>query len=720
MGLLQLARFAGSTGAGRPGHGADAVSRSELMTRSEPTTRPSRHLPSGRTGRDIAAGVAAIAICLSGFLSLGLGMPRTASAVQPTQSPMVPGRHVYDYGNLLSPKAETTAEALATKIEAAGGGRVVVYTADLLTLPDETQLAADWSVDGLLLTGWEDMGTATLGPTLKAKLSATAAKFIGTTSPGPATLESWVTSTLARADALMNGKHVFDGAGALDAGGLAQAETAATSLADRIGAPVYIDIAIGDEGNPESTAFFNGAGMSSDLGKSLVIALAVSGGQIGGYVDSDSDLWGAYETHSPWSYDVLSDEPAPNGDVQAELLRSIAGVRKPPDPAEAMSSVATTVEGSISGFVEDETNRRYSIGGALVAFCSLLIFALVRWRRRRDAGYGDDDSVLLPAPPAEMTPALAALVGAPLNTTRAVTTALLDIAAHGLIAFYQQATALGPAGGIKVLSAAGAAPATGGDSAAVHSAAVDRPLGPAEERLLEGLRVAAGKEPGISHTDFASLRPLFEQTGEELERIAAEKGWLRLEARSVSWVWIAWGTGLVVAAAASGVLIQPVAFVCLAVAGLRILPRAFWMPLPLRTSDGKMTAAMVDAYRRTLKRALAGKAGQMPPWLANAEEAALWGYAWGLEGEVQAFVAGNVGMAMRGPNMTTFDASSMDAASLRRFGLMMGGLSGTGLSHPVGLDTDAIAGTLAGLGPSIASRSGAGSASGSSDETPVQ
>jgi len=129
---------------------------------------------------------------------------------------------------------------------------------------------------------------------------------------------------------------------------------------------------------------------------------------------------------------------------------------------------------------------------------------------------------------------------------------------------------------------------------------------------------------------------------------------------------------------------------------------------------------MVDAYRRTLKRALAGKAGQMPPWLANAEEAALWGYAWGLEGEVQAFVAGNVGMAMRGPNMTTFDASSMDAASLRRFGLMMGGLSGTGLSHPVGLDTDAIAGTLAGLGPSIASRSGAGSASGSSDETPVQ
>jgi hypothetical protein len=399
-----------------------------------------------RSARTAAAFVAVLALAMTGLISAGLANPRVASAAQPTQTPMTPGRHVYDYGGLMSAKAEATAEALATKIEASGGGRVIVYTADLMKLPGDKELAAAWSVDGLLLTGWEDMGTATLGPTLKAKLSVADAKFIGTTTPGPATLESWATSTLARAEAVLNGKHVFDGAGALDASGLAQAETAATSLADRIGAPVYIDIAIGDEGNPATTAFFNGAGLSSDLDKSLVIALAVSGGQIGGYVDSDSDLWDAYEAHSPWNYSTLSNEAAPNGDVQAELLRAIDGVRKPPDPAEAMGSVATATSDAIGGFFSDQTNRQFSIGGALVALLSLVIFALVRWRRRRDAGYGDDESVMLPAPPAEMTPALAALVGAPLNTTRAVTTALLDLAAHGYVAFYQEATPLGPTG----------------------------------------------------------------------------------------------------------------------------------------------------------------------------------------------------------------------------------------------------------------------------------
>ncbi|HEY5529341.1 MAG TPA: hypothetical protein VIL51_07860, partial [Thermoleophilia bacterium] len=88
--------------------------------------------------------VSAIAVCLTGSLALSLTAPQNLSAAQPTQSPMTPGRHVYDYGSLLSPKAEITAEALATKIEASGGGRVVVYTADLMALPDDTELASAW------------------------------------------------------------------------------------------------------------------------------------------------------------------------------------------------------------------------------------------------------------------------------------------------------------------------------------------------------------------------------------------------------------------------------------------------------------------------------------------------------------------------------------------------------------------------------------------------
>ena len=676
--------------------------------------------PPARLRRRLFSVGVAVALCLAAFLTFGFAVPQPAGAASPTQSAMIPGRHVYDFGNQLSASARATAESLATKLEAAGSGRVIVYTDDLLKLPSAEDLVSAWNIDGLLLSGWDDMGSAEIGPTLTARLSTNDAKFIGDSSSGPASMESWVTSTLARADSLLSGSHIFDGAGALDATGRAQAEAAAAALATRIGFPVYVDIALGDPGEPASTAFFNAAGLSSDLGKSLVIGLAVSDKQIGGYIDSDGDLWDLYETNSPWSYDSLSNEAAPNGDVQAELLRAIDAVHKPPDPAEAAASVSHAASVAVTGFFADGTNQAYSAGGAIAAVVVLVAFALVRWRRRRDAGYGDDDSVLLPAPPAEMTPALAALVAAPLNTTRAVTTALLDLAAHGLIAFYQQATPLGPAGGIRVLSAAAGAWGEAGASGAsatipgVHSVAIERPIGPAEQRLLDGLQMAAGKDGGIAHTDFASLRPLFEQTGEELERIAGQRGWLRLEAKSISIVWVGLGLAYLVGAGFCAVLRQPVAVLFLAFAGLRIVPRALRMPLPLRTRDGQMTSAMVDAYRRTLKRALKGGPGEVPPWLANAEEAALWGYAWGLEGEVQAFVAASVGTALHGTAMASYDSDTLHSTSLRGFGLMMGGLAGTGPMHPVGLDTDAIAGTLSGLGRSMSAASGSHAAPGGS------
>ena len=645
----------------------------------------------------MAAGLlAAATLALSGFLALGLAVPRPVAAADSTLAPLTLGRHVYDYGNLMSPKAIATAEALAAKIEAAGGGRVAVYTADPIDLPDGATLAKAWAIDGLLLTGFDVMGNVTLGSTLKAKLSTAAAKFIGESSPGPATFESWATSTLARTEALMNGTHVFDGAGALDSTGTATAEAAATSLGTRLGATVYVDIAIGDEGDPATTAFFNGADMSNELGKSLIIALAVSGGQIGGYIDSDSDLWDSYETHGPWTNDTLENEAAPNGDVQAELLRDIDAVRKPPDPVEAAAGIVGSIRDAVSGFFGDPTNQADSLLGGLAALVALVAFAFVRRRRRREPGYADDDSVMVAGPPSDMTPALAALVAFPLDTTRAVTVALLDLAAHGYVAFYSEATPLGPRGGIKLISATG----SGGHDHLVHAPAASRPLGPAEQSLLEGLQTAAGGSASISPTDFADLRPLFEQTGEQLERIAGQRGWLRIVTRSVSRVWVAVGAGLVVVAVVWGVLRQPVALMCEALAGLIIMPRAMRMPLPLQTPNGAITSAMVEAYRRTLRRALAGAPGQIPPWLANAEEAALWGYAWGLEGEVQSFVGRNVGMAMSGGDETALDGG-IDTTSLRSFSMMLGGLSGTGSARPVGLDTDAISNTLNGLGRSM-------------------
>ena len=653
---------------------------------------------SGSFGVAVVTAVAAFVLAVAGLIGVGLAAPRPVAAAHPTATPFpsfTTDRHVYDYGNQMSPAAEARAEALATRIEAEGGGRVVVYTADLMDLPDETTLAQAWHVDGLLLSGWDDIGSVTMGATMKAKLSTDAAAFISSSSTGMASMESWVTSTLARAEGLMMGRRVFDGTGALDANGLAHAESAAGDLSTKLGAPVYVDIAMGKDDDPHGTAFFNNwANSGNGLGDSLVIALAVSNGKIGGEIDAESNLWDAYDTSSPWSIDTLSNETPPNGDVQAELLRAIDGVHKPLDPAAAVGGAISSAGDALRRFFTDRTNQIDSAAGALLALLVALVFVLDRRRRRREPGYADDDSVLVAGPPADMTPALAALVASPLDTTRAVTCALLDLAAHGHIAFYQEDTDLGPRGGIKVVSASGAAGHAG------HATAASRPLGPAEQFLLEGLVSAAGKGANLSPTDFAELRPLFEQTGEQLERVAGQHGWLRLQTRAVSRAWVGIGAALLVVAAAWAVQLQPIAAACEVLIGLAILARASHMPLPLKTPSGAITSAMVDAYRRTLRRALAGAPGDIPPWLANAEEAALWGYAWGLEGEVQAFVGRGVATAMGG---TGSEDGATTAANLTSLRLMLGGFPGAGAARPIGLDTDAISNTLDGLGLSMGS-----------------
>jgi hypothetical protein len=287
--------------------------------------------PGGRERHAWPPLLAALGLSLLGFLAIGLAGARPAVGADPTMSPFEQGRHVYDYGTVLSTLSATTAEALAAHIDAAGAGRVVVYTVpEGATIPATATIEQNWNVDGLLLTAQGTYAQLTLGSALKAKLGSDQLNFInGSLSPGQATTESWFLSTLARVDAFVSGTHVFDGTGILDAGGKQHAETAAKNLGGGIGASVYIDIAIGGD-DPSTTAFFNGAGVNSDFGESLVIALAVSDGRIGGHIDYSSGLGDSYTTGSPWEFNTLSNETAPNGDVQAALLAAIDAVQKPP------------------------------------------------------------------------------------------------------------------------------------------------------------------------------------------------------------------------------------------------------------------------------------------------------------------------------------------------------------------------------------------------------
>jgi hypothetical protein len=631
-------------------------------------------------GRKLIAAFALGALVLT---LLGIAAAGQARAADPLPS-FTPGRHVYDYGDLLTPQAQARAEAFAMSIEEAGGGRVVIYTDDLLKLPSGDTIAESWQVDGILLIGWESSGSTVMGTTLEGRLSPEAGRFIRDSSSGFESFESFALSTLARVDGFLHGTHVFDGAGALDSASHQKAEAAATSLGEKLKAPVYIDLAASKD-SPESTAFFSN--MSSSFAGSLVIAFGVHDTQIGGYIDADSALWDAYETRSPWTLDTLSDETAPGGDVQAAVLAAIDAVGTPLSPTEVGATSVQWVRDRLTSFFSVETNLQASVFGLLASIAIVLLFLLDRLRRRREGGYADDDSVLLPAPPPDMTPALASLVASPLDSTRAITVALLDLAAHGRIAFYDGSSPFGPAGAIRVVGGPGSDLAAGDPHGTAASAGLagSRPLGPAEESLLAGLR--SRSETLTGSMAFGELRPLFEQTAEQLEQIARVRGWLNLGSRSTSAVWTAIGGALYVAAGLSVYFIQPVAAVCLGMAGLVILPGSRRMPLPLRTADGAMTTAMVGAYRRTLRRALSGAPGTMPPWLANSEEAALWGYAWGLEGDVQAFVGRNVDASMLG-------ATGQEAGGLASISMLLQGAMYGRSARPVGLDTDAIAEAL--------------------------
>lgn len=283
--------------------------------------------PGVRRGASVGALLSTLGLGLLALMAVALAGAGPATAANATPSPFEQGRHIYDYGNVLSDHTLTAAEALASHIEAAGGGRVVVYTTpDSTSIP--STLARDWNVDGLLLTAQGNFGQMAMGATLKGKLTSAQSKYMNSySSSGPASGESWILSDLARADAFVSGTHVFDGVGVLDAAHKQQAETAVTNLAGQLEGTVYVDIAIGGD-DPSTTAFFNGAS-HTEFGKSLLIALAVTGNTIGGFI-YETDLFGSYNAGAPWSSSSLENETAPNGDVQAALLAAIGAIQKPP------------------------------------------------------------------------------------------------------------------------------------------------------------------------------------------------------------------------------------------------------------------------------------------------------------------------------------------------------------------------------------------------------
>jgi len=283
--------------------------------------------------------------------------------------------------------------------------------------------------------------------------------------------------------------------------------------------------------------------------------------------------------------------------------------------------------------------------GLVVAPIALM--ALVGWagwswlRFGRDPVYLDDPSILMPAPPPEMTAPSAAVIMEGKSTRRALTTAMIDLASRAEMTFREDKGLLHSKVGIQMI-----APDESNPQVALNRRA---PTDPAEEFALDALgNIASGEKDGyIDPEALLKFGRSADDFAHKLDVYVARRGWFReppdksLERWSFRGgvVFVLGIVALVVGynVPSTGLELLGVAVV---VAGIAIFIIARTMPQ--RTMAGAMAYAMLAAYRRTLHKTLEQSrsmdqvvAARTVPWLQTPDQAVVWGVALGLHKEVE-------------------------------------------------------------------------------------
>ncbi|MEZ0240197.1 MAG: TPM domain-containing protein [Chloroflexota bacterium] len=346
---------------------------------------------------------------------------------------------------------------------------------------------------------------------------------------------------------------------------------------------------------------------------------------------------------------------AKDGDLDGALLAGLAEVDHVAQPAgnpDRAGRRALLLAGSAV------------VAGGAAAFLGL--FLLAWWRRGRDAAVPlIDDSVLLPAPPPALTPAMATLLRKDGVDEDAFGAALVDLGHRGLITF----RAPDPDEEKQVDLVALGAQLDDEPSRDARR----RPLGDAEATLL--LKIAGKGETtpslvGGSNDQVVTSSRLKKGEGnsiyaafrKELGRVAAASGWFRDDPTAITGRWMSTGIGVVVAAVVvffvfvldrseESRLVMPgrepllVAVGVAAICGLAIA--IFSRFMAARTRAGAEALAMALAYRNTLRYELAEtkdihtaveKTTQRLPWITTPDELTVWAVALGLNSEIDRLI----------------------------------------------------------------------------------
>ena len=247
--------------------------------------------------------------------------------------------------------------------------------------------------------------------------------------------------------------------------------------------------------------------------------------------------------------------------------------------------------------------------GAPVVFMGLAGWAYMQWRRYgKDPVYLDDPSILMPAPPPDLTAASGAFVMDGGTSRRALTTAMLDLASRGLMSFREDRGLLGLSNkvGIEV-----GPPTLDPVEEARRALNARRPIGPAEEYALKELReLGSGKTDGfIDAEDLPKFGTSVSTFDSKLESHVVNKGWMVEKPSKVVSRWAGKGVLVIIAggiALFAGINVPIAGLVLIGVAAIAggIVILGFARGMPAVTMPGAMIRAMLAAYRRTLQKTM--------------------------------------------------------------------------------------------------------------------
>ncbi|MBA2700152.1 MAG: DUF2207 domain-containing protein [Chloroflexi bacterium] len=308
-----------------------------------------------------------------------------------------------------------------------------------------------------------------------------------------------------------------------------------------------------------------------------------------------------------------------------------------------------------------QVNAAVGLVGAPIVFLGLAGWAFAAWRRYgRDPIYLDDPSILMPAPPPDLTAAAGAFVVEGGATRRALTTAMLDLASRGLISFREDRGLLGL--GHKVGVDVDPAP---GDAAeeAQRIRNTRRPIGPAEVVALGELRqLASGKpENRIESKDLPRFSSSVGAFDSVLERHVVDHGWFVERPSKVVGRWTGRGLlaillGVVALVAGFGLTISGLVLIAVAAIAGGIVIILFARGMPAVTMPGAMVRAMLAAYRRTLQRTMEQSRtmdevvdGAGLTWIETPDQAVVWGTALGLQDEIEAVLKRSLEVVRKEP-----------------------------------------------------------------------